>query len=115
MQKNVSQRYQSAAEMLRDIEEFRRNPDIVFEYKYFVDDKTHQIYGRHSYGRGGDTGSVSYNDNYEYVEEDMKGRRQRQKVRMIIGGILLALILFLGYVGCQCADSFVYGAHGTGG
>lgn len=98
MQKNVSQRYQSAAEMLRDIEEFRRNPDIVFEYKYFVDDKPTKYMDAIHTARG-DTGSVSYNDNYEYVEEDMKGRRQRQKVRMIIGGVLLALILFLGYIG----------------
>lgn len=38
MQKAPSKRYQSAAEMLRDIDEFKKNPDIVFEYKYFSDD-----------------------------------------------------------------------------
>ena len=32
MQKDVSKRYKSAAEMLRDLEEFRRSPDTVFEY-----------------------------------------------------------------------------------
>ena len=37
MQKDPSQRYQSAAEMLRDIEQFRRNPSISFQYKYFID------------------------------------------------------------------------------
>lgn len=98
MQKNVNQRYQSAAEMLRDIEEFRRNPSIVFEYKYFVDDKPTKYVDAINTVRG-NTGSVSYNDHYEYVEEDMKGRRQRQKVKMIVGGILAALILFLGYLG----------------
>ena len=30
MQKDLSQRYQSAAEMLRDIDEFKRNPTILF-------------------------------------------------------------------------------------
>ncbi len=34
MQKDPARRYQSAAEMLRDIEEFKRNPSISFEYKY---------------------------------------------------------------------------------
>ncbi|HIZ56846.1 MAG TPA: Stk1 family PASTA domain-containing Ser/Thr kinase [Firmicutes bacterium] len=38
MQKDPSMRYQSAAEMLRDIDEFKRNPSIVFEYKYFPQD-----------------------------------------------------------------------------
>ncbi|MBP0955478.1 MAG: Stk1 family PASTA domain-containing Ser/Thr kinase [Oscillospiraceae bacterium] len=32
MQKDASKRYQSASEMIKDIEEFKKNPDIVFEY-----------------------------------------------------------------------------------
>ncbi len=35
MQKNPADRYQSAVEMLSDIERFRLNPSIKFEYKYF--------------------------------------------------------------------------------
>lgn len=34
MQKDPAKRYQSADEMLRDIEIFKRNPSIQFEYKY---------------------------------------------------------------------------------
>lgn len=37
MQKNAKDRYQSAAEMLLDIEEFKRNPTIRFQNDYFVD------------------------------------------------------------------------------
>lgn len=37
MQKNAKERYQSAAEMLLDIEEFKRNPTIRFQKNYFVD------------------------------------------------------------------------------
>ncbi len=37
MQKNSASRYQSAAEMLQDIEKFKQNPSVQFEYKYFVD------------------------------------------------------------------------------
>ncbi len=39
MQKDVLKRYKSAAEMLRDLEEFRRNPDMVFDYTYFIDEE----------------------------------------------------------------------------
>lgn len=34
MQKEAAKRYQSASEMIKDIEEFKKNPSIVFEYKY---------------------------------------------------------------------------------
>lgn len=37
MQKNKNDRYQSAAEMLLDLEEFKRNPSVRFEYNYFID------------------------------------------------------------------------------
>jgi len=37
MQKRPYERYQSAAEMLLDLEEFKRNPLIRFEYSYYVD------------------------------------------------------------------------------
>ncbi|MEG0664737.1 MAG: protein kinase, partial [Clostridia bacterium] len=35
MQKDVSLRYQTASEMLRDIEEFKKNPHIQFDYTHF--------------------------------------------------------------------------------
>lgn len=38
MQKEPEKRYQSAMEMLEDLEEFKQNPSIHFEYQYFVDD-----------------------------------------------------------------------------
>lgn len=37
MQKSPRDRYQSANEMLLDIDEFRRNPNARFDYNYFVD------------------------------------------------------------------------------
>lgn len=37
MQKNQNDRYQSASEMLMDIEKFKQNPNIKFDYSYFVD------------------------------------------------------------------------------
>ena len=38
MQKSIDRRYKSAAEMLCDLEEFKKDPAITFGYNYFVDD-----------------------------------------------------------------------------
>ncbi|MBC8547543.1 Stk1 family PASTA domain-containing Ser/Thr kinase [Clostridiaceae bacterium NSJ-31] len=43
MQKDAHRRYQSAAEMLRDINEFKRNPSISFEYKYLYEPEPAEI------------------------------------------------------------------------
>ena len=43
MQKNVNDRYQSAAEMLLDLEEFKRNPSIQFDYSYSNSEPTKYI------------------------------------------------------------------------
>lgn len=40
MQKDAQLRYQTASEMLRDIDEFKKNPSVVFEYKYMDQDGT---------------------------------------------------------------------------
>ncbi len=37
MQKSPRDRYQTAAEMILDLEEFKRNPSVRFDYSYFVD------------------------------------------------------------------------------
>lgn len=46
MQKEPSKRYQTAGEMMKDIEEFKQNPSIVFEYKYFSTDGTTKYFDR---------------------------------------------------------------------
>ncbi len=38
MQKDPDRRYQSASDMLMDIDDFKRDPGIKFEYSYMVDD-----------------------------------------------------------------------------
>ena len=40
MQKDPNARYQTAGEMITDLEEFRKNPGIVFDYKYNSTDGT---------------------------------------------------------------------------
>lgn len=46
MQKEPSMRYQTAGEMINDIEEFKKDPSIVFEYKYFSTDGTTKYFDK---------------------------------------------------------------------
>lgn len=46
MQKEPSQRYQTAGEMMNDIEEFKKDPSIVFEYKYLSADETTKYFDK---------------------------------------------------------------------
>ncbi len=40
MQKDPSARYQTAGEMITDLEEFKKNPGMVFDYKFDTNDKS---------------------------------------------------------------------------
>lgn len=98
MQKNPAQRYQSAAEMLRDIESFRRNPSISFQYKYFVDDKPTKYIDAINTVKS--TEQPNYNDNYEYEEELGKAPKKKKKstASLVIAGIASAfLIVAIGF------------------
>lgn len=46
MQKEPSLRYLTASEMLRDIDEFKNNPSVIFEYKYFNQDGSTQYFDK---------------------------------------------------------------------
>ena len=97
MQKAPSQRYQSAAEMLQDIETFRRNPAVRFDYKYFVDD-TPTKYVNAIENVKGSTGPLSYNDDYEY-EEDLGKKKGSKKTKMVLAGIGTAFLIMLVILG----------------
>lgn len=48
MEKGTASRYQSAAEMLLDLDELKRNPSIKFDYTYFVDKEPTKFINRES-------------------------------------------------------------------
>ena len=89
MEKNPAQRFPSAADMLEDIERFRRNPEMVFNYGDQVD---------HAYARGtsiydtADGRQQDYNDNYEYEEEYVRSKNGA-KASMVVTGIVAAVVV----------------------
>lgn len=91
MEKNPVDRFQSAGEMLDDLDEFRRNPNIVFHYDLQTAN------ARYDASRSMDAYDASrqapaYNDDYEYEEELVRSRRSA-KGAMVVKGVLAAAII----------------------
>lgn len=93
MRKNPEQRYQSAAEMLRDIEAFRRNPSTKFEYKYFIDEKPTKYIDAIDTVKNSE--QPYYNDNYEYLEEPAKApvKKKKSAAVLVVAGIAAAFLI----------------------
>ena len=98
MEKNPVDRFQSAGEMLDDIEAFRRNPNMVFHYG------PAQIGGAYNGARSMEAYDnstrfpASYNDNYEYEEELVRSRKSA-KSAMVVKGVVAAVVLVALFVG----------------
>ena len=90
MQKSPSSRYSSAAEMLMDINDFKRNPSIKFDYSYFVDQeptkyiRTNNISNREQ--------RIS-NDNNSAAEKSSMNKTSAVMMGAIAGFVVLALII----------------------
>ncbi len=119
MQKNVRDRYQTAAEMLLDLEEFKRNPNIKFDYQtYFVDKEPTRYIGKIQEktkpvatdddvkiappiggGRSVVPPPVRIIDasemSNESVIQDVSTKKFNTKTVAIVGGVCVAVILFV--------------------
>lgn len=94
MRKEASQRYQSAAEMLNAIEQFRRNPSIRFQYKYFVDEKpTKYIDAINNVKSMVPMPESGYDDNYAYEEEEVNTKPAKSPVVHVLVGVGVAVVL----------------------
>ena len=98
MEKNPAQRFPSAADMLEDVERFRRNPEIVFHYGEQVDrayaGTSADIYGNVQQNAA----PQKYNDNYEYEEEYVRSQNSNRASKIILG-IVAAVVFVAGIVG----------------
>ena len=100
MQKNRGQRYQSAAEMLKDIEQFKLNPSIQFEYKYFVDPSpTKFVSTGNDFPDPFAINTATREEQPEEEEEETK----KSPVMPILIGITIAIILAAGFGGTFAA------------
>ena len=110
MQKDPADRYQSAAEFLSDLYEFKRNPQIKFDYTYFVDNNpTKHIDVSGALRASGDpalkngsdvpdkTASSQEEDDDEEEDEEEEEEERNLTVPILIG-IAVALILVIAVI-----------------
>ena len=84
MQKNPERRYQSAAEMLSDLAQFRKDPSLTFEYTYFVDDSPTKF-----------VPEVGKKEDIKIVYRDEEEEETKEKNTMIpvLAGIAVTLVI----------------------
>ena len=90
MQKNPAERYSSAAEMLADIETFRRNPSVQFEYKYFVDNEPTKYVS--------DITPTQIKEKPEQEEVDLIPSKKKSKTVPVLVGVAIAFMAALAIV-----------------
>lgn len=94
MQKDPKQRYQSAAEMLLDLDELKRNPEIKFDYSYFVDKEPTKYVNTNTIMAAA-AGAVSSADVNDDEEDDEETDTKNKKIPIIIGVVSAVLIVAL--------------------
>lgn len=91
MQKDASRRYQSAAEMLKDLVEFKRNPNLTFGYKYSKIKENTRMFE-----------PIDDKKLNEYYEEDYEEQVRKSPVLAILSGVgagfVIAALFFVGYI-----------------
>ncbi len=97
MEKSPVDRFQSAGEMLDDLEQFKRNPNLVFHYD-LPRSVTPYESSRRMDAYDSSRFTPNYDDNYEYEEELVRSRK-RAKGAMVVKGIVAAIIIVALAVG----------------
>lgn len=106
MQKNPSDRYQTATEMLLDVEEVIKNPKAVFDYSYFVDkEPTKYVINTEE-----KTATANSDDEEDTDYDDYYDPHHKRKVitAVVIGIIVLAaaiVLLVMGITGSTFKNS----------
>ncbi len=109
MEKSTANRYQSAAEMLLDLDELKRNPSIKFDYTYFVDKEptkfisresvTGGIYGAGAPNVGGGSSSGSPNPLIPSQNNNSQPNHVKRNVGIGVGiGLVVAVIAVLVFL-----------------
>ena len=88
MQKTPERRYQSAAEMLSDLSQFRKDPSLTFDYTYFVDNSPTKF-----------VGGMSQIDIDDDDDTDIEETREKNNIIPILAGIAVSLVVALVVLG----------------
>lgn len=92
MQKNPNDRYGSAAEMLMDINEFKRNPAVKFNYTYFVDQEPTKFVKT-----GAASGRIKPNQRDAQGETETKRINKTTAIMLgAIAGIVVLIMIIAG-------------------
>ena len=96
MQKNQNDRYQSASEILMDIEAFKKNPNVKFDYSYYndsvVSEENKPVKAPVRQPVKKDPTPITqeeYDDNDDYSDDSSK-----KKTIAVLCGVLCALVIF---------------------
>lgn len=98
MQKNQSDRYQSASEMLADITAYKSNPSITFGYTYDDENASMKVSAPIPEIPGEritrEPESIEPIDDNDYDDNDFVDEKSKTKTIAVLSGVLAALIVF---------------------
>ena len=100
MQKDGVRRYKSASEMLYDLETFKKNPAVTFDYDYFVDDSPTKYIP-----------VLNQNEEEEPVKEPQKKKEGKSPIIPILLGITITFVLALVLVMLYAFKFFTTGVE----
>jgi len=96
MQKNQNDRYQSASEILMDIEKFKQNPNIKFDYSYYIDKQPTKYVPVADIQEGLSNAKHQEPKAVEPIEDndDEPDSKSKKRTMVILSVTLAALVLF---------------------
>ena len=100
MQKSQNDRYQSASEMLMDIDKFKQNPNIKFDYSYYVDKQPTKYIpvdvAQAAMQKAAEPEAVEPIEDDDY--DDEADANSKKKTIGILIGVLAALVIFASVI-----------------
>lgn len=96
MQKNPQDRYQTATEMLLDLEEIIRNPKATFDYTYFVDQEPTRYVFKENNLSSNNPNEESLDEN---TEDNVADPKQKKKIiTAVVIGVVLLIAAIVGVI-----------------
>lgn len=108
MQKEPNARYQTALDMITDLEEFKKNPGIIFDYKYNSTDGTPKFSGAGAFAEQNEfrrkkapeePDDINYNyDDDDYYDDDDEVEERRSPLIPILFGVGAAFVIVVVFL-----------------